>query len=151
MKLTTDRTEQEEIQRKKNDTTYIPGPEEKKKWGTILLDIDGTVTDHNNTVSVHEDMSSLGYPVDRMVKEVRKLLNAGEDVRIFTARTSYTGPGRAKMIEAIDNLCRELFGQTMPIQQSKDLWTKAIIDDVAVQIIPDTGKRADGHNELIKE
>ena len=90
-----------------------------------------------------------------MLARVKQWLEEGTEVRIFTARVSSVG---ATTLEdalrrqddikqarvAIEAWCLEHLGCVLPITCCKDYSTIAIIDDIAVQIIPGTGERVDG-------
>ena len=103
--------------------------------GWIGVDYDGTLVDE------------LGQPVSKMVRRIRRWLAAGEEVRIVTARASSAnriGRSTAEMIEPVERMCLILFGRILPITCEKDFNMVELWDDRAVQVIPNTGERADG-------
>ncbi len=121
--------------------------------GWIGVDLDGTLAEYHDFVSV----THIGRPIMPMVERVRDWLKAGYDVRIFTARVD---GGTAALAEgnkhgekfadqvpirgAIDKFCMDQFGKTLPITNEKDYGLIEIWDDRAIQVIPNTGIRADG-------
>ena len=104
--------------------------------GWIAVDLDGTLAHYEGWKG-----GSIGAPVPLMVERVRRWIAAGEDVRIFTARVSSGEPG---VREAIRAWCLEHIGAVLPITNIKDFAMKQLWDDRAVQVIPNTGLRADG-------
>lgn len=137
--------ENEEIRKKQNDPSYIPSQEEKQKYGFIDIDLDGTLAQHD--IQGEFTMDKIGTPVKRMIRKVRKHIRQGENVRIFTARASYRGKEMDAMYENIRQFCEKHFGKVLPITNRKSLWTKEIVDDIAVQVESDTGIRADGKDD----
>lgn len=85
-----------------------------------------------------------------MLTRVRRWLVKGLEVRIFTARV---GPQKdvndaIRAREAITKWCVEQFGQELAVTATKDFAMKELWDDRCVQVIPNTGKRADGVDDL---
>lgn len=124
--------------------------------GWIGVDFDGTLAQGHN---IHKP----GPPIRQMLERVKGWLAEGKDVRIFTARV---GPATdeeclaalceipgwkqvhpdplvewvAYQIHLLEAWCREHLGQTLPITATKDLHTVEIWDDLARQVITNTGR-----------
>lgn len=75
-----------------------------------------------------------------MALRVKKWLDEGRDVRIFTARASV--PEQVPYVHA---WCKKHFGRELPVTNVKDFAMKELWDDRAIQVIMNTGKRADGN------
>ena len=121
--------------------------------GWIGVDLDGTLAVYNDFVSE----THIGRPIKPMCDRVRRWLAEGKEVRIFTARVdggeAAIAAGnmhglkfmdKAKIISAIDKFCMDEFGQKLPVTNVKDYAMLELWDDLAVQVIPNTGVRADG-------
>lgn len=101
--------------------------------GWIGVDLDGTLAEYKGW----RGPNHIGAPVRRMRLRVVRWLAEGRDVRIFTARTedSYA---------AIERWCIRQFGRKLPITNVKDYGCVEYWDDRAIQVVPNTGRRADG-------
>ncbi len=120
--------------------------------GWIGVDLDGTLAHYDKFVAVDH----IGEPIPAMLEFVKRLLDEGEDVRIFTARISpatlvYNKASKEeadeelnKVVTAIVVWCHTNLGRFLPIAHSKDFMMKALYDDRAIQIVPNEGRRADG-------
>ena len=90
----------------------------------------------------------IGAAVPSMVARVRRWLAEGKDVRIFTARVNPLGAGGTAEAtwarHAIQQWCVEQFGKQLPLTYCKDFGMIELWDDRCVQVVPNTGKRADG-------
>jgi hypothetical protein len=118
--------------------------------GWIGVDLDGTLAEYDHWRG--ED--HIGAPVPAMVERVKAWLADGRDVRIFTARVhepwvvengfhiARISKGEAKKI--IEAWCRLHLGCVLPITNEKDYGLVELWDDRCVQVIPNTGQRADG-------
>jgi len=125
--------------------------------GWIAVDLDGTLALYNDASGIEV----IGPPIQKMLMRVQRWLAEGSDVRIFTARV-YPLP----LIEVDDNLdtifstdrenfariqaikirewCHFHLGKSLPITCQKDYMMAQLWDDRCVQVIPNTGIRADG-------
>ncbi len=113
----------------------------KKMDRYIAVDLDGTLAEYHGWVGVDH----IGEPIPKMVNRVKKWLAEGKDVRIMTARVSPQPEGRtATTVQAIERWCLEHIGQLLPITHSKDYGMIELWDDRAIQVIENTGERADG-------
>lgn len=120
--------------------------------GWVGVDLDGCLAHYDKWPKD----GSIGEPIMPMVEHVRKMLAAGTDVRIFTARVYYGGgvskeSGRradpqfvGEQRVKIELWCMRWLGKVLPITCTKDFQMVQLIDDRAIQIVPNTGRRADG-------
>lgn len=108
------------------------------KTGHILVDFDRTIATYSSWAA---NGTNLGDPIPAMVERVRRWIEAGEDVRIFTARAAPNNPRVGEDTVAIQLWCREHVGMVLPVTNQKDFTTKAIWDDLAVTLEPNTGWR----------
>lgn len=119
--------------------------------GWIGVDLDGTLARYDGW----QGEQHIGDPVPAMADRVRQWLAEGRDVRIFTARVAgdahWIGPvgiaepmGKSAARKYIIDWCYKHFGRALPITCTKDRGMVEIWDDRAVQVVPNTGARADG-------
>jgi hypothetical protein len=121
--------------------------------GWIGVDLDGTLARYDGWVSE----THIGAPVLPMLERVKAWLAEGKDIRIFTARVDggeiALSMGNSdgekfrdvqKVVAAIGSWCLEHVGQVLPVTNRKDYGMIELWDDRAVQVIPNTGERADG-------
>lgn len=121
--------------------------------GWIGVDLDGTLARYDGWVSEQH----IGEPIPLMADRVRKWLADGRDVRIFTARAdgghvalAMGNPEGAKfhdvghIVGIIQDWTLKHFGVRLPVTNKKDYGMVELWDDRAVQVIPNTGRRADG-------
>lgn len=102
------------------------------------IDLDGTLAHFDEWKGVE----NIGEPIAPMVERVKKFIEEGKDVRIFTARASL--PNKLEAIQHIDKWCKTHIGQTLPVTCVKKFGLVELWDDRAIQVIPNTGNRADG-------
>lgn len=108
--------------------------------GWIGVDLDGTLAySDGRWRGVHH----VGEPIVPMVRRVREWLVAGIEVRIVTARVCDNDSDGARPY--IEDWCVKHLGQKLPVTNEKDYDMIELWDDRAVQIIPNTGRRADQH------
>lgn len=109
--------------------------------GWIGVDLDGTLAHYDRWRGIEH----VGAPVPAMVRRVRQWLAEGRTVRIFTARVhGATGDELTAIVQPIAKFCLDNFGQMLDITCVKDFGMIVLWDDRAVQVIPNTGERADG-------
>jgi hypothetical protein len=111
--------------------------------GWIGVDLDGTLAAYDGW----QGEMHIGEPVPIMVDRVKTWLSEGKDVRIFTARVnqvSATVEEERAVRARIEDWCAEHLGQRLPITNEKDYGMIELWDDRCVQVIPNTGLRADG-------
>lgn len=113
--------------------------EESNKW--IGVDLDGTLAHYEK----FEGPEIIGEPIEPMVNRVKQWLEDGKNVKIMTARAAPQKGVRPQDVEeAIRKWCVENIGQELEITFQKDQNMEELWDDRAIQIIKNTGERADG-------
>jgi hypothetical protein len=95
--------------------------------GWIGVDLDGTLAHYDE----FRGDDFVGVPIEPMVRQVRKWLDAGRDVRIFTARKPHP---------AIRKFSKDNFGKILPITNIKDSNMVALYDDRAVGVKRNSGE-----------
>lgn len=110
--------------------------------GWIGFDLDGTLAWYDSW----RGPDHIGEPIRPVVDLAKKLLEEGEDVRIFTARVCSTQPeGLAETARtAIQEWSEKHLGQVVPVTAEKDYTMAQLYDDRCVQLLTNTGVRADG-------
>jgi hypothetical protein len=106
-----------------------------KQGGWVGVDLDGTLAEYGGW----QGAGVIGRPIIAMQERVRGWIAAGVDVRIFTARA-----GDPTSASAIRLWCLEHLGRALTVTATKDFQMIELWDDRAVQVIPNTGLRADG-------
>ena len=121
-------------------------PEDNK--GYIAVDLDGTLAEYNGWKGPRH----IGQPIKSTLKRVRKALDDGKDIRIFTARAA-PGDGSKTSIEAVKKWCKKHLGQELPVIYKKDRDMIELWDDRAVRVSKNTGHKRRGNmrTELEKE
>jgi hypothetical protein len=107
--------------------------------GWIGVDLDGTLAEYTEWVGPHH----IGAPIPTMVERVQNWIREGREVRIFTARVDGGLPENL-VRDTIAAWCLEHLGFRLPVTNVKDYQMVELWDDRAVQVIPNTGRRADG-------
>ena len=106
--------------------------------GWIGVDLDGTLARYEHW----QGPAHIGEPVQPMLDRVKAWLKEGREVRIFTARVTYT-PERqqenAVARLAIQAWCEEHIGQKLEITNVKDFDMIELWDDRCVQVQPNAG------------
>ena len=113
------------------------------RGGWIGVDLDGTLAHYEGW----KGETHIGAPIPLMVRRVQEWLAAGWEVRIFTARISGSRDGAEgiqRMKETIERWCQDHIGAVLPITNVKDYAMVQLWDDRAIQVVPNTGRRADG-------
>jgi hypothetical protein len=117
--------------------------------GWIGVDLDGTLARYDGWI--HE--THVGDPIPAMLERVRTWLDNGIEVRIVTARVAVDDVpiigDKARLSSA--EICRHIqdwtekhLGVRLPVTRKKDFGMVELWDDRCVQVIPNTGTRADG-------
>jgi hypothetical protein len=126
--------------------------------GWIGVDLDGTLAQYDGWVNEMH----IGGPIQPMVARVKAWLDAGHDVRIFTARVNDSLPlVTISVVESsgpmagikevwirqdqhirstIELWCQLHIGRTLPITNTKDYGMIELYDDRAVQVEANTGR-----------
>lgn len=113
--------------------------------GWIGVDLDGTLAEYGSW----QGELHIGPPIPKMVERVKQWLADGVEVRIFTARVAEGPDNRSQstisqIVGAIQWWCVEHIGVALPVTNQKDYGLVELWDDRCVQVIPNTGIRADG-------
>lgn len=102
----------------------------------IGVDLDGTLAVYTGW----QGPLHIGRPVERMVAHVKRWLENGNEVRIFTARVAEENPlALREILETIDLWCIKHIGRALPVTCKKDYGMVELYDDRCVQVIPNTG------------
>lgn len=109
------------------------------KKEVIAVDLDSTLAHY--TEFTGETM--IGPPIPKMVQRVKQWLLSGKEVVVFTARLS-APQNKDAVIKAIEDWCILHIGVKLPVTNRKNHEFSEMWDDRAVQVIPNTGERADG-------
>jgi hypothetical protein len=119
--------------------------------GWIGVDLDGTLAKYGSW-----NNGQIGEPIPAMVERVKAWLAQGVEVRIFTARVGFGAGYSAESGRSDDKAfadeqrvlieawCEEHIGQRLRVTAVKDFAMMELWDDRAVQVIANTGRRADG-------
>ncbi len=105
------------------------------RMGWIGVDLDGTLAHYTG----FQGPDVIGEPIPLMMSRVRAWIEAGIEVRIFTARASV--PSAIPAVR--EYLEKHGIGQ-LAITNKKDFKMIQLWDDRAIQVEINTGKRADG-------
>lgn len=98
--------------------------------GWIGVDLDGTLAKYGG---MHGP--DIGEPIMPMVNRVLDWLNAGQEVRIFTARAC-----EPSFIPPIKEWCVKHLGREIPVTNQKDFSMISLYDDRAIQVEFNTGR-----------
>lgn len=116
--------------------------------GWIGVDLDGTLAEYSGWQGIEH----IGLPIQPMVDRVKLWLNERRDVRIFTARAfrmlyPVGTPEHIESVLVIETIHQWLESVGLPrltVTCFKDFGMVELWDDRCVQVIPNTGLRADG-------
>lgn len=88
-----------------------------------------------------DDIKTVGAPIYRMIELVKTYLTSGTKVKIFSARVSVEDPTDVQFqTELIQSACKQHIGQVLDVTCIKDMFCTKIYDDIAVQVVPNTGQ-----------
>ena len=108
--------------------------------GWIGVDLDGVLAEYHGW----KGPTDIGRPIFKMVKRVEAWVAEGKRVKIMTARVA-PGKGDESLCRSvIEEWLQKVFGYVLPITHEKDHRMIELWDDRVVQMIPNTGDRADG-------
>jgi hypothetical protein len=118
--------------------------------GWIGVDLDGTLAVYNGWVGPHH----IGEPIPKMVARVVTWIADGKEVRIVTARVSPNKSDHEECRGYVEKWLRKHIYSALPetpagtecvipITHEKDHLMLELWDDRCVQLIPNTGDRAD--------
>ena len=105
--------------------------------GWIGVDLDGTLAHYDGWKGIEH----VGAPVPAMLERVKSWLDAGRTVKIFTARVCREAEEVTAHIHA---WCATHGLPALEVTNIKDFGMIELWDDRAVQVVPNTGARADG-------
>ena len=111
--------------------------------GHIDVDLDGTLAEYHGW-----NNGEIGEPIPKMALRIRRWQKKGVPIHILTARAASNNKDRLEQIKKISDWCFKYFGERFPITAEKDRMTMEIWDDRAVQVIKNTGDRADGIKDI---
>ena len=131
-------------------------PGDKIGTGWIGVDLDGTLAYYDGW----KGAGHIGAPIPKMVDRVLEWMQRGPEVRIMTARVAPSKSDAVECREAIEKWLRKHVYSKLPasftdapvpfpylkITHEKDHRMIELWDDRCVQVIPNTGMRADGLN-----
>jgi len=109
-----------------------------KAW--IGVDLDGTLAFYTGW----KGAANIGDPIPKMLARVRKWVASGRRVKIMTARVSPNNADAMQCRSAIETWLDMLGLGDLEITHAKDQRMIELWDDRVVQVIPNTGERADG-------
>lgn len=104
--------------------------------GWIGVDLDGTLAHYDHW----RGSDHIGEPIKPMLDRIKAWLDKGQAVKIFTARVGYGD----ECVIPIQQWCLKHIGDVLEVTNVKDFRMIELWDDRAVQVIPNTGLRADG-------
>lgn len=115
----------------------------KKPNGWIGFDLDSTLAESD--ASPNYDHCHIGNPIQPTIDLLKKFLNNGWHVKIFTARVSSSEKPykRFEASKAIEEWCQKHIGVVLDITSEKDWECKAIFDDRAYHVHKNTGQLTD--------
>lgn len=105
--------------------------------GWIGVDLDGTLAEYTGW----RGKTHIGPPIKKMQDRVLRWLGQSKEVRIFTARA--IDGEQSDAVLAIKKWCLEHLGYELPVTCTKDYDMIELWDDRAIQVIKNTGERAD--------
>ena len=108
--------------------------------GWIGVDLDGTLAFYDGW----KDATRIGLPIPKMMARVRAWIDEGRKVKIVTARVA---PGKGDEQQCRDAIAAWLDKHglaALEVTHAKDHKIIELWDDRVVQVIPNTGERADG-------
>lgn len=116
----------------------------QKSGGWIGVDLDGTLAEYHGWDGTPQANGGIGEPIEEMRQRVMAWLDAGQEVRIVTARVAQ-GLTAGSIIMSnhqhhfIQQWCIDNLGRVLPITCQKDMAMIELWDDRAVQVEKNTG------------
>lgn len=107
--------------------------------GWIGVDLDGTLAVYDGW----KGPEHIGDPIPAMLVRVKRWLLQGREVRIVTARVAPAKADASVCRAAIEFWLQQHVGRVLPVTHEKDHLMVELWDDRVVQVIPNTGERAD--------
>lgn len=112
----------------------VESEESEMEW--IGVDLDGTLAHYDEW----KGMEHIGEPVPEMLERVKKWLEEGKKVKIFTARASAPDFNP----DVIYDWCQKHGLPDLDVTNVKDFSMIECWDDRCIQVEPNTGRRVDG-------
>ena len=112
--------------------------------GWIGIDLDGTLAYYDKWIGPEH----IGDPIPKMIYRTKKWISEGKNIKIMTARVNPNKDDAEFCKKIIEEWCMKHIGKILPITHEKDLYMIELWDDRVVQVIPNTGERADGNDDL---
>lgn len=109
--------------------------------GWIGVDLDGTLCEYSEWVSAEH----FGKPIGPMVERVKEWLQAGQSVKIFTARVSVDRELNERLV---GDWTEKHLGQRLEVTNVKDYAMIALWDDRAVRVRFNRGEPCCHHHAL---
>lgn len=106
------------------------------------FDLDGTLAKYESGDWKKLGANYVGEPIWPMIDQVRKYLSEGKRVKIVTARCGLFRDNEAEM-DAIHDWCELHIGQELEVTCIKDYAMVELWDDRVIQVLSNTGQRAD--------
>jgi len=111
----------------------------EKEW--IGVDLDGTLAVYEH----YRGPNHIGEPIPEMVERVKRWIEEGRRVKVFTARVSQSiwRPRSENVFAtavAIQDWCEEHIGVRLEVTCIKDYAMSELWDDRVVAVEPNTGK-----------
>ncbi len=114
----------------------------KQKKGWIGFDLDGTLAMNYNGIF---NPKEIGSPIPSMIALLRKYIEEGKEVKIFTARVSTNGTIHS-IYDAvvarhfIHKWCEKNIGRKIDVVSVKDFRMRLLYDDSVIRVKTDTGE-----------
>lgn len=118
----------------------------KKTGPWFGVDLDATLAFHDKW----QGPTHIGEPIPAMLERVKRWIAEGRRVKIMTARVAPAYDDLSERIAAIEAWLEEHGIGGLEITHEKDQEMLLLYDDKAVQMIPNTGERADGKADMAK-
>lgn len=118
--------------------------------GWIAVDLDGTLAEYSDWKGIEH----IGAPIKPMIDRVKRWIEEGKEIRIFTARVfgaeKYVGMENheCEIRKHIDKWCLEHIGRILPITNIKDYSMIELWDDRAIQVTFNKGHEIAAHTGL---
>ena len=106
-----------------------------KQW--IGVDLDGTLAKYDQFLGA----SHIGEPIPKMLTRVKRWIENGKTVKIFTARAANKGKDKDEAINAIKAWSKKHIGCELEITCTKDRYMTELWDDRAIQVKKNEGVR----------
>lgn len=105
--------------------------------GWVGVDLDGTLAKYDGWKGIEH----IGEPVPAMLARVKAWIDRGDTVKIFTARVCHEP---AEVTAHIHAWCKRHGLPPLEVTNVKDFGMVSLWDDRAIQVVMNTGARADG-------